>query len=149
MQNITALERFNVEIELLVHALKLQDKAIFKSVEEFLAELIGFELISDILMAALLHLSETDAETCRWTLRHLHELQHLDVTEELAMFAVRELIAKGLIFGRDFSMTSNSRIILSRNAMDVLTEGTSTADFLLLEEILQVVELAFLKESKT
>jgi hypothetical protein len=68
VQDITDLDRFNLEIELMIHTLKLQNKAILKYVEEFLVDLIGFEYTSDILMAALLQLSETDADTCRWTL---------------------------------------------------------------------------------
>lgn len=129
----------------MVNTLKLQNKAILKSVEKLLADLIGFEYTSDILMAAVLQLSETDADTCRWALGNLHYIQHLDVIEEIIMFAVKELIGKGLIFGQDFSITSNRRIILNRNAMNALMEGTSSADFLLLEEISQVVETAFLR----
>jgi hypothetical protein len=145
---INDLERFNHQTELMVYILKFQNKAILKSVEELLAALIGFEYTSDILMAAVLQLSETDADTCRWTLRNLHALQHLDVIEELSMFAVKKLIAQGFIFGRDFSITPNSKIILNKNAMDDLMAGTSTADSVLLEEISQVVESAFLKEKQ-
>ncbi len=148
MRVINDLERFNHQTELMVYILKFQNKAILKSVEELLAALIGFEYTSDILMAAVLQLSETDADTCRWTLRNLHALQHLDVIEELSMFAVKKLIAQGFIFGRDFSITPNSKIILNKNAMDDLMAGTSTADSVLLEEISQVVESAFLKEKQ-
>ncbi|MBW4564538.1 MAG: hypothetical protein KME32_26075 [Mojavia pulchra JT2-VF2] len=143
MQDINDVESFNLQIELMVDTLKLQNKAILKSVEELLAALIGFEYTSDILMAAVLQLSETDADACRWTLRNLHDIQHLDVIEELTKFAVKKLISRGFIFGQDFSMTPNSRIILNRNAMDVLIAGTSIADSLLLEEISQVVEYCF------
>ncbi|OUL32877.1 hypothetical protein BV372_18100 [Nostoc sp. T09] len=139
---------FNLLLELMVHILKLQNKAILKSVEELLTDLIGFEYTSDILMAAVLQLSETDADTCRWALRNLHDIQHLDVIEELTEFTVKKLIARGLMFGRDFSITSNSRLILNRNAMDALMAGTSTADSLLLEEISQVVESTFFKQKQ-
>ena len=132
----------------MVDTLKLQNKAIQKSVEELLTALIGFEYTSDILMAAVLQLSETDADTCRWTLRNLHDIQHLDVIEELTKFAVKKLIHQGLILGRDFSITTNSRIILNKNAMDTLVAGTSTADFLLLVEISQVVESHFFKDKQ-
>lgn len=148
MQDINDLEHFNFQVELMVHTLKLQNKAILKSVEKLLAEVVGFAHTSDILMAAILHLSETDADTCRWTLRNLPDIQHLDVIEEISMFAVKKLIGKGLIFGRDFSITPNSRIILNRNTMNALMLGTSTADSLLLEEITQVVESVFLQEKQ-
>ncbi|MBD0301461.1 MAG: hypothetical protein ICV85_04550 [Tolypothrix sp. T3-bin4] len=146
MQNINDLETFNIQIELMADTLKLQNKAILKSVEELLTALVGFEYTSDILMAAVLQLSETDADTCSWTLRNLHDIQHLDVIEELTKFTVKKLINQGLILGRDFSITANSRIILNRNAMDTLVAGTSTADSLLLEEISQVVESHFFKD---
>jgi hypothetical protein len=148
VQDINDVKFFNVLLELMVHILKLQNKAILKSVEELLADLIGFQYTSDILMAAVLQLSETDADTCRWTLRNLHDIQHLDVIEELTNFAVKKLIARGLMFGRDFSITSNSRIILNRNAMDALMAVTSTADSILLEEISQVVEPTFFKQKQ-
>ena len=148
MQDINDLETFNIQIELMADTLKLQNKAILKSVEELLTALVGFEYTSDILMAAVLQLSETDTDTCRWTLRNLHDIQHLDVIEELTKFAVKKLIHQGLILGRDFSITANSRIILNRNAMDTLVAGTSTADYLLLEEISQVVESHFFKDKQ-
>lgn len=143
MQDINDLESFNIQMELMVDTLKLQNKAILKSVEELLTALIGFEYTSDILMAAVLQLSETDADTCRWTLRNLQDIQHLDVIEELTEFAVKKLIGRDFILGRDFSITLNSRIILNRNAMDALIAGISIADSLLLEEISQVVEFCF------
>lgn len=99
-------------------------------------------------MAAVLELSETDTDTCRWTLRNLHETQHSDIIEELIRFAVRKLIYQGLILGVDFSITPNSKIILNRNAMDTLIAGTSSADALLLEEIVQVLESAFSTEKQ-
>ncbi len=148
MQDINDVKFFNLLLELMVHILKLQNKAILKSVEELLADLIGFQYTSDILMAAVFQLSETDADTCRWTLRNLHDIQHLDVIEKLTNFAIKKLIARGLMFGRDFSMVSNSRIILNRNAMDALMAGTSTADSVLLEEISQVVESTFFKQKQ-
>lgn len=148
MQDINEQELFHVLLELMVHILKFQNKAILKSVEELLAELSGFQYTSDILMAAVLQLSETDTDTCRWTLRNLHDIEHLDVIEELTEFAVKKLIARGLMFGRDFSITPNSRLILNRNAMDALMAGTSTADSVLLEEISQVVESTFFKKKQ-
>jgi hypothetical protein len=95
-------------------------------------------------MAALLQLSETDADTCRWTLRNFHNTPiHLDITGEIAIFAVKKLIGKGLILGQHFSTTLNNRIIINKNARNALTEGTSDAEYLLLEEISQVVEAGF------
>jgi hypothetical protein len=148
VQDINDVKFFNLLLELMVHILKLQNKAILKSVEELLTNLIGFQYTSNILMAAVLQLSETDADTCRWTLRNLHDIQHLDVIEELTKFAVKKLIARGLMFGRDFSITSNSRLILNRNAMDALIARTSTTDSLLLKEISQVVESTFLEKKQ-
>ncbi len=147
MQNIKKLEKFNLYVELMIDALKLQNEALVKSLEELVIELNTFEYTSDILMAALLQLSETDADTCRWTLRNFHDSPiHLDITGEIAIFAVKKLIDKGLIFGQDFSTTLNNRIVINKNASNALKKGTSDAEFLLFGGISQVVEAGFSPE---
>ena len=140
MHNTNDVERFNFHIELVIDALKRQEKTLVALVEEFLTTLFGSEYTTDILTAAMFHLAESDPYTCRWSLQNFYDLNlHSGITEGIVMFAVKKLIAKGFIFGQDFSVTA-SGIFINKYAKAALKESTSASDWLFLEEILQLIE---------
>ena len=141
MHNTNDLERFNFHIELVIDALKRQEKTLITLVEEFLTTLFGSEYTADILTAAMFQLAETDPYTCRWSLQNFYDLKlHSDITEGVIMFAVNKLIAKGFIFGQDFSVTATGGIFINKYAKAALIEHTSASDWLFLERIMQLVD---------
>lgn len=141
MHNTNDVERFNFHIELVIDALKRQDKPLVALVEEFLTTLFGSEYTMDILTAAMFQLAETDPYTCRWSLQNFYDLKlHSDITEGVIMFAFKKLIAKGFIFGQDFSVTATGGVFINKYAKAALKEGTSASDWLFLEKILQLIE---------
>ena len=141
MHNTNDLEGSNFHIELLIYALKYQDKAIVEIFEDFLTTLFEPEYTTDILTAAVFKLAETDPYSCRWALRNFYDLKlHSDIKEGAIMFATQKIIGLGFILGQDFSVTANGGIIINKYAKAALREGTSASDWLFLEEILQLVD---------
>lgn len=135
------LEPFKFDIDLIIDALKLHDKALLESFEVLFTTLFGFKYTTDILTAALFQLAETDPENCRWALRNFYDLTlHSDVTEGVRRFAIQKLIAKGLILGQDFSVTLSGGILINKNALAALLEVTSASEHLFIEEISQVLD---------
>jgi len=139
--NPNDLEPFNFDVELVIDALKSQDKALLKSFECCFTTLFGSKYTKDILTAAVFQLAETDLDTCRWTLRNFYnlKLQH-GVIEGVVMFAAQKLIGKGFILGQDFSLSHSGEIFINKNAKAALMTGTSEVDHIFLEEISQVLE---------
>lgn len=138
MPNKNDSEWFNSGLELVIEALKFQKQSVVESVADSLTTLLGPASTTDILTAAVFQLSETDPDTCRWTLRTFSTLNfHLDLIEEILMFTVKKLIGKGFILGQHFSVTSTGRIVMTKSTQTALMEGTTASDWIFLEEILQ------------
>jgi len=128
-------------VELVINALKLQDKARMRSFKDLLTTLLGYEYTTDILTAAVFQLAETDFDTCRWALRNFYDLKlHLHITEGIVMFAAQTLIDKGFVLGQDFSATPDSGILIKKNAKSALMKEISALDCLFLEEISQIAD---------
>lgn len=135
------LEPFKFDIDLIIDALKLHDKALLESFEVLFTTLLGSRYTRDILTAAVFQIAETDPETCRWALRNFYDLKlHGDITEGVRRFAIQKLIGKGFIFGQDFSVTLNGGILINKNARAALIEVTSASEHLFIEEISQMLD---------
>ncbi len=140
MQNLSNSELFKFHVDLIIDALKLQNKPLVKNVEELITNLLSYEYTNDIVMAALFELAETDPEIFRWTLHNFHDLNFpAEVIEQIVMFAINKLINKGLILGRDFSVAANGTIFINQADKYALLDGISGNDALFLEEISQVI----------
>jgi len=140
VQNLSNSELFKFHVDLVIDALKLQNKPLVKNVEELITNLLSYEYTNDIVMAALFELAETDPEIFRWTLHNFHDLNFpTEIIEQIVMFAINKLINKGLIFGRDFSVAANGRIFINQADKYALLDGISGNDALFLEEISQVI----------
>jgi len=132
-------EWFNLSLELIIEALKLQKQSVVESIAVSLTTLLGSKSTADILTAAVFQLAETDPVICRWSWQTFSHLNfHLGLREEIQMFVTKKLISKGFLLGQHFSLTSTGGIVTSKNAQTALREGTTAADWLFLEEILQV-----------
>ena len=139
--NTNDLEPLTFDVELIIDALKSQDKALLKSFEYFFTTLFSPKYTKDILTAAVFQLAETDVDTCRWVLHSFYDLKlHYDITEGIVMFAAQKLIDKGFILGQDFSVTQTGEIVLNKNANAALMAGTSASDHIFFEEISQVLD---------
>jgi hypothetical protein len=138
--NTDDLKQFNLHAELVIDALKNQNKALMVFFEDSMATLLGSEYTTEILTAAVFILAETDPDTCRWALRNFYDLKiHSDIRQGIVMLAVKKLIGKGFILGRDFSVTASGGIFINKYAVAALIETTSASDCIFFGEILQVV----------
>lgn len=140
MHNTNDLEPFNFDVELIIDALKSQNKALLESFKTSFTNLLGSKYTIDLLAAAVFHLSETDPDTCRWALRNFYNLKlHRDITEGIVMFATQKLINRGFTLGQDFSITQTGEIAINKSAKAALMTDTSASDRIFLEEVSQVI----------
>ncbi|MBV8882441.1 MAG: hypothetical protein JO235_00350 [Chroococcidiopsidaceae cyanobacterium CP_BM_RX_35] len=143
MPELNDAEWFYLNLELIIEALKLQEHSVVECIAVYLITQLGFESTADILTAAVFQLSETDPDICRWSWQTFSHLNfHLGLRDEIQMFATRKLISKGFLLGQHFSLTATGGIVMTKNAQTALREGTTAADWLFLEAILQQNEPA-------
>jgi hypothetical protein len=134
------LEPLDFDVELIVDALKSQDKALVESFEYFFTTLFGPKYTTDILTVAVFQLAETDLDACRWALHNFYDLKlHHEIIEGIVMFAAQKLIDKGFILGQEFSINKTGEIVLTESAKAVLMANTLYSDHIFIEEILQVI----------
>lgn len=136
MHNLSDLEPFNFNVELVIDALKNQNKALLQSFETSFTNLLGSKYTIDLVTAAVFYLAETYPNTCRWALHNFYNLKlRRDITEGIAMFTVQKLISRGFILGQDFSITQNGEIAINKSVKVALMIDTSASERIFIEEI--------------
>lgn len=136
--NLNDSEWFKLGLKLVIEVLKLQEQSMVESIAVSLTTQLGSESTTDILTAAVFQLAETDPDICRWSWRTFSHLNfHLDLKEEILMFATKKLIGRGFILGQHFSLTGTGGIVMTKSAQAAFREATTASDWIFLEEILQ------------
>jgi len=126
-------------VELAIDVFKTQTPTLVNSLKDFFTALPSPKCVEEILATALYQLADTDPEACRWLLRHPHYLKpELDLVELATQFALKKLQAQGFVQEQDFKFESNGKLDACDRAQFCLSTGSSTAEKLILEEILQI-----------
>jgi hypothetical protein len=126
-------------IELAIDVFKAQTPTLVNSLKDFFTVLPSPKCVEEILATALYQLADTDPDACRWLLRHPHYLKpELDLVELAIQFAREKLQAQGFVPEQDFKFESNGKLDASDRAKARLIVDNSTAERLILEEILQI-----------
>lgn len=137
MYEISTPEEFNLCVTLIVGAIKLQNKVLVKSCEETLIFLLGSECTVNIVTIAVLQLSETNPDLCRWMLQNSTELNTCEELFQCSIWlATNTLIKKGFVLGQDFSVTHNKKMLIGQKAKAALMEDAFPSDRVLFEGIL-------------
>lgn len=130
---------FNTAVSMVVNLLILQDKDLIIKCEQILINLLGAEETAHIMNAAMFLLAETKADIFHWTWRnfpHFHMCS--DLNQDIAMFIVKTLIAKGFVLGEDFSSTVHGTILTNNKAKAALYRHCSSREWVFIEEVLEV-----------
>lgn len=146
MYEISTPEEFNLCVTLIMGAIKLQNKVLVKSCEETLIFLLGSECTVNIFTIAVLQLSETNPDLCRWALQNSSDLNTCEELVKCSMWlATNTLLKKGFVLGQDFSVTHTHKMLITQEAKVALMEDALPSDQILLEEILlSIDELNFI-----
>lgn len=119
----------------------LEVELLMRFFKELITTLQLSESTADVLTKVMYQLAETDLEACRWVLDNFYNLEaYLGLIEKTVNFATQTLIEKGFVPGQDFSANHAGGILITRKASAALMEKVSAFDYLLLEDILQVLD---------
>lgn len=125
------------DVGLAIDVFRSQNLALLMSLKDFLTILQNPKCVEEILITAIYQLAECDSEACRWLLRNCSYLEpEVDLMELTMNLAQTKLENEGFILNRDFSVVSNSRLNISKEAKSRLMIEDSVGDRLLIEEIL-------------
>jgi hypothetical protein len=128
-------------IELAMDVFKTQNKALLKSLKDFLTGLPNSSCVERVLTTAFQQLAVMDSQACRWLLRNsCILLPEVDLVEQAIQLAQTLLQAQGFVLGQDFSFEPSGRITLREKVRARLYGGNSVYDRLLLEEIVHIHE---------
>jgi hypothetical protein len=126
-------------VELAIDVFKAQTPTLVNSLKDFFTALPRPKCVEEILATALYQLADIDPDACRWLLRHPHYLKpELDLVELATQFALKKLQAQGFVQEQDFKFEPSGKLYACDRAQFCLSTGNSTAEKLILEEILQV-----------
>jgi hypothetical protein len=128
-------------VELAMDVFKAQNKALLKSLKDFLTGLPNSSCVEKVLTTAFQQLAVMDSEACRWLLRNsCLLLPEVDLVEQAIQLAQTLLQAQGFVLDQDFSFASSGRITLRTKGRARFYEENSVYDRLLLEEIIHIHE---------
>jgi len=139
--NTNPVQEFKLNVQLIISALKTKNNRLIEACQETLSTQFGADYLASVMTSAVFQLAETDSDLFSWTWQHFYELDScLDLIEQTVMFAVKRLIKKGFILGKDFSTTFTGEILITKEAKEALMESGSCLDHIFLEEVLQIVD---------
>ena len=141
MYNTNPVKEFKLNVKLIIAALRTKNNQLIKACQATLSNQFGTDYLASVMTSAVFQLAEIDPDLFSWTWQHFYELDScLDLIEQTVMFAIKRLIKKGFILGKDFSTTFTGEILITKEAKEALMESGSCLDHIFLEEILQIVD---------
>ncbi|NJO41223.1 MAG: hypothetical protein HC769_16030 [Cyanobacteria bacterium CRU_2_1] len=135
MENIN-VEDFELYLNWAVSILKTQDLQVIRTFKHEIVTRLEPEYMTNILIAALHHLAEDDPDTFNWALHNYDPEFYIEVRYRTVVAAVRQLVRRGMIPGRDFSSIPLGGLIVTPQVRAILWQNTSTFSAVLLQEIL-------------
>jgi hypothetical protein len=128
---------FSLAVNLVVDAFQLMNKDLVESCFINLIQQVGFEETMHIMNAAIFQLANTKSKACYWTWKNFPDLEaSLDLKEYVVMFAVKILMRKNFVLGKDFSIANDGKILLTEKAKSTLVIEVSSFERVFLEEVL-------------
>ncbi|OLP16294.1 hypothetical protein BST81_22090 [Leptolyngbya sp. 'hensonii'] len=128
---------FKLHTELMVDALKTQDRNIILLFQQPFTALMGAKYVADLFTAAMHQLARTDAETCAWVLKNCYEPKlYLKMRKQTLVSAIRVLRQDGFVRGQDFQVVVSEQMWLNQDAREKLMRSISALDRVLLEAMI-------------
>lgn len=136
------LENFELYLTWTVRILKTQDPQVICSFKQEAKRCLSAEELSNVLIAALHCLAETDPEAFTWALHHYDPEFYVEVRRRMVVAVARQLIRRGFMPGRDFSSIPVGGLLLSTQAKAALHLDASPFTASLLKEIVHTFKKA-------
>lgn len=135
--NLPNIEDFELHFDLIVKILKTQDISVVQSFKRGIKTLADPEYIQDVVIAAMYYLADSDPVAFIWALHNYDLNLYLELRWKTSLHAVRKLINRGFVLGRDFSTLPCGGLAISPEAQKALMEDPVPCTMLLLQEVLQ------------
>ena len=125
-------------LDCVINLLKSQNQVIINAFKQEVKKVVDREALHQLLIEAMSCLAETDFDTFLWALHHYDAEFYVAVKQQMNAAAVKRLIERGFIPGKDFSAMPSGGLAVHQVAEAVLLENPSTLSSQLLRDILQL-----------
>lgn len=135
----SVIKNFDFIVEVFANLLKQQDINTVIDCEHKLIDLLGYEKARKITNKAILQVSELSPQTGSWVCENFPDFEAcIELKEYSVMLAIRQLINKGFILGKDFSATAEGKLFINRKAKIALLQRLYLWEQVWVESILVV-----------
>lgn len=144
MKSISS-EDFAIYLSWTVSVLETQDPQVIRAFKQEAKHHLDVETLTNVLIAALHHLAETNFETLVWALHNYDPEFYVEVRRRTTLAAARQLIRQGLVPGKDFSSIPVGGLMVYPEARAILFSHATPFTEFLLKEVLYTFQKARLE----
>ncbi|MGB3641015.1 MAG: hypothetical protein WBA39_26070 [Rivularia sp. (in: cyanobacteria)] len=135
----TKIELFDFLVNMFANMLKQLNQNSVVECEQALTNLLGYECTREIINAAIFQVSELSPQTGRWICENFPDFEAcIQLKEYSVMLATQELIKKGFILGKDFSITADGKLVINQQAKTALIQRLYLWEQVWVESILLI-----------
>jgi len=135
------IEFFDFFVQMFANMLRQRDKDAATDCSHTLTCLLGYERARGIINTAIFEVSEISPQTGSWICNNFPDFEAcIELKEYSLMLATRQLINKGFILGKDFSVNADGKIIINRQAKLALIQRLYIWEQVWVESILLLNE---------
>jgi hypothetical protein len=132
--DLTEFERY---LNWAVNSLKTQNIQVIQAFKQEAALHFDRDRLTNVLVAALHQLADSDPETFHWALHNYDAEFYVELRRRTVVATARQLIRHGCIPGKDFSSIPEAGLIVTPQAQAILWKNASPFSEVLLREVLQ------------
>ena len=133
------IEFFDFLVSMFANILKQQNKNAVVECEHTLTKLLGYDSARKIMNAAIFQVSEVSPQTGRWICENFQDFEAcIQLKEYSVMLATQQLINKGFILGKDFSITAEGKLFINQQAKMALLQRLYLWEQVWVESILLI-----------
>lgn len=135
----TQTEFFDFFVRMCANMLRQRDKNAMIDFSNTLTNLLGYERAREIINRAIFEIAELSPQTGSWICENFPDFEAcIELKEDSVMLAIKQLINKGLILGKDFSANADGKIVLNPQAKTALLQRLYLWEQVWVESVLLV-----------
>lgn len=135
----TEIAFLDLLVKMFANMLRQRDKNAVIDCSHSLTNLLGYECAREIMNKAILEIAELSPQTGSWICENFPDFEAcIQLKEYSVMLATKQLINKGFVLGKDFSITADGKLVINRQAKIALLQRLYLWEQVWVESVLVV-----------
>ena len=133
------IEFFDLLVRMFANMLRQRDKNAVIDCSHILTNLLGYEYAREIINRAIFEIAELSPQTGSWICENFPDFEAcIELRKYSVMLATKQLINKGFVLGKDFSATTDGKIVINQQAKMALIKRLYLWEQVWVESVLLV-----------